>query len=284
MRDKTLKNVVTWIAFILLVAPGARAQAQLSGPTLDEPFHMPTLTDTSTLDVVVVEPWHVDTINGTTRQKLINIHVDDWWPGVEIRVPVRLIVPLQGTVAGFVITGSALEGTGEGDKSISAGPQVALDGGVGVVMTKIKSLGSYPELSSLPTRTALRNRFLQEDLDWRYTEFYFWGAIMMRAITAAFDDDLVPARPGHCLRRLQERHHPAGFIYSRRAHRRGTEHPSHSRPARRFGPTTRSPLPRLRQPTVTMTPPPLQACHRAISRGLIMTKATAPTPACWTWR
>ncbi|MDG2048165.1 MAG: hypothetical protein P8J79_13220 [Halioglobus sp.] len=124
MRDKTLKNVVTWLAFILLVAPGTRAQAQLSGPTLDEPFYMPTLTDTSTLDVVVVEPWHVDTVSGTTRQKLINIHVDDWWPGVKIRVPVRLIVPLQGTVAGFVITGSALEGTGEGDKNISAGPQV----------------------------------------------------------------------------------------------------------------------------------------------------------------
>ena len=190
MRDKTLKNVVIWLVFLLLAAAGARAQAQPSGPTLDEPFHMPTLTDTSTLDVVVVEPWHVDTIDGTTRQKLINIHVDDWWPGVEIRVPVRLIVPLQGTVEGFVITGSALEGTGEGDKSISAGPRVALDGGVGVVMTKIKSLGSYPELPSLPTRTALRNRFLQEDLDWRYTEFYFWGAIMMRAITAAFDDDL----------------------------------------------------------------------------------------------
>ena len=34
-----------------------------SGPTLDEPFHMPTMTDTSTLDVVVVEGWHVDTIN-----------------------------------------------------------------------------------------------------------------------------------------------------------------------------------------------------------------------------
>ena len=185
MRDKTLKNVVTWIAFILLVAPGARAQAQLSGPTLDEPFHMPTLTDTSTLDVVVVEPWHVDTINGTTRQKLINIHVDDWWPGVEIRVPVRLVVPLQGSVQGFVITGTRLDGTGEGDKAMTASDHVALDGGVGVVMTKIKPIrfNFYPELPTLPSEAVLRNRFLQEDLDWRYTEFYFWGAIMMRAIT-----------------------------------------------------------------------------------------------------
>lgn len=192
MRDKTLKNVVTWIAFILLVAPGARAQAQLSGPTLDEPFHMPTLTDTSTLDVVVVEPWHVDTINGTTRQKLINIHVDDWWPGVEIRVPVRLVVPLQGSVQGFVITGTRLDGTGEGDKAMTASDHVALDGGVGVVMTKIKPIrfNFYPELPTLPSEAVLRNRFLQEDLDWRYTEFYIWGAIKMRAITAAFDDEL----------------------------------------------------------------------------------------------
>ena len=75
---------------------------------------MPTMTDTSTLDVVVVEGWHVDTIDGTTRQKLINIHVDDWWMGVEIRVPVRLIVPLQGSVDGFIIGGSG--GSGEGDQ------------------------------------------------------------------------------------------------------------------------------------------------------------------------
>ncbi|MCP4741642.1 MAG: hypothetical protein GY871_05345, partial [Actinomycetales bacterium] len=65
------------------------------GPTPAEPFHMPTMTDTSTLDIVVVEDWHVDTIDGTTRQKLIDIHVDDWWEGVEIRVPVRLVVPLK---------------------------------------------------------------------------------------------------------------------------------------------------------------------------------------------
>ncbi|MCX2978775.1 family 16 glycoside hydrolase [Candidatus Marimicrobium litorale] len=190
MKDRTPDRILRWVVAILLVVVGAQAQAQPSGPTLDEPFHMPTLTDTSTLDVVVVEPWHVDTINGTTRQKLINIHVDDWWPGVEIRVPVRLVVPLQGSVQGFVITGARLEGTGEGDKAMTASDEVALDGGVGVVMTKIKSLPNYPELSSLPTQTALRNRFLQEDLDLRYSEVYMWGAVMMRAITAAFDDDL----------------------------------------------------------------------------------------------
>ena len=58
-----------------------------TGPTLSEPFHMPTMTDTSTLDVVVVEDWHVDTIDGTTRQKLIDIHVDVWWDDIEIVYP-----------------------------------------------------------------------------------------------------------------------------------------------------------------------------------------------------
>ena len=159
-----------------------------SGPTLEEPFHMPTLIDTSTLDVIVLEDWHVDNINGTTRQKLINIHVDNWWMGVEIRVPVRLIAPLEGSVDGFVISGAALPDTG--DMQLFAGEQVAIDGGVGVVKTKIKSIDQYPDL---PSTSTLRNRFL-EDLDWRYTEFYLWSAIMMRSITAAFDDDVF--RPG----------------------------------------------------------------------------------------
>jgi hypothetical protein len=163
----------------------------VSGPTLDEPFYMPTMTDTRTLDVVVVEDWHVDTIDGTTRQKLINIHVDNWWQGVEIRVPVRLIVPLQGSVEGFVITGSGLSGTGEGDKELFSGEQIAIDGGVGVVMTKIKTITSYP---GLPSPSTLQNRFL-EDLDWRYTKGFFWGAIMMRSITAAFDDDMFQPGP-----------------------------------------------------------------------------------------
>ena len=161
------------------------------GPTPDEPFHMPTLTDTSTLDVVVIEPWHVDSIDGTTRQKLIDIHVDDWWEGVEIRVPVRLVVPLNGTVEGFVISGSGLNEQSDGDEPVSASDRIALDAGAGVVTTKIKSLGYYPDL---PQKGQIRARF-GETLDWRYSEYYLWGAIMMRSITAAFDDELFQSGP-----------------------------------------------------------------------------------------
>ena len=73
-----LASLMPSIALAQGAGPGdATGSVQLSGPTLDEPFHMPTMTDTTTLDVVVVEPWHVDTIDGTTRQKIIDIHVDD---------------------------------------------------------------------------------------------------------------------------------------------------------------------------------------------------------------
>ena len=58
--------------------------------------------------------------------------------------------------------------------------------------TKIRSLtnGYYPDL---PPYGVVQARFA-ETLDWRYTEYFVWSAIMMRAITAAFDDELF--RPG----------------------------------------------------------------------------------------
>ena len=161
-----------------------------AGPTFEEPFHLPSLRDPSTLDVEIVEDWHVDTIDGTTRQKVINIHVDDWWPGVEIRVPVRMIVPLNASAQGFTITGAGLDDF-EGDHPISSDKQVALDAGAGVVITKIKSVNSYPEL---PSENMMRQRF-GTTLDWRYSEYFLWGSIMMRSITAAFAEEEIQAGP-----------------------------------------------------------------------------------------
>lgn len=180
------------VALAQIAAPGdATGTVRLSGPTLDEPFHMPTMTDASTLDVVVLEDWHVDTVGGTTRQKLIDIHVDDWWTDEEIRVPVRLIVPLTGTASGFVIGGR--EGPDDGDQELfeSNGTQLAIEGGVGVVTPMITGLENYPDLPSTPE---LRERFI-ETLDYRYTEYFLWSAIMMRSITAAFDERLIEAGP-----------------------------------------------------------------------------------------
>ncbi len=187
-----LASLLPSVALAQGAGPGdAAGSVQLSGPTLDEPFHMPTMTDASTLDVVVLEDWHVDTVGGTTRQKLIDIHVDHWWTGVEIRVPVRLIVPLTGTASGFVIGGKGTPAVGDQQLFVSDGTALAIDGGVGVVTPLITGLGNYPDLPSDPV---LRDRFI-ETLDYRYSEYFLWSAIMMRSITAAFDDSLIQPGP-----------------------------------------------------------------------------------------
>ncbi len=187
-----LASLLPSVALAQGAGPGdATGSVQLSGPTLDEPFHMPTMTDASTLDVVVLEDWHVDTVGGTTRQKLIDIHVDDWWSGEEIRVPVRLIVPLTGTASGFVIGGKGTPAVGDQQLYVSDGTALAIAGGVGVVTPLITGLSNYPDL---PSESVLRDRFIAT-LDYRYTEYFLWSAIMMRSITAAFDDSLIQPGP-----------------------------------------------------------------------------------------
>ena len=94
-----MKRLATAAAALLLCAAaplGAGAQ-----PLWDPAEFL----DESTLDVVVLDDWHVDTVNGLTRQKLVDIHVAEWWPGFEYRVRVRYIVPLGGPATGIHLTG-----------------------------------------------------------------------------------------------------------------------------------------------------------------------------------
>jgi hypothetical protein len=52
IMNQTIRREVACGATLLLLTGSAQAQ------TLEEPFHMPTMTDTSTLDIVIVEDWH----------------------------------------------------------------------------------------------------------------------------------------------------------------------------------------------------------------------------------
>ena len=52
IMNQTIRRGVACGATLLLLTGSAQAQ------TLEEPFHMPTMTDTSTLDIVIVEDWH----------------------------------------------------------------------------------------------------------------------------------------------------------------------------------------------------------------------------------
>ena len=158
-----LASLMPSIALAQGAGPGdATGSVQLSGPTLDEPFHMPTMTDASTLDVVVLEDWHVDTVGGTTRQKLIDIHVDDWWSGEEIRVPVRLIVPLTGTASGFVIGGKGTPAVGDQQLYVSDGTALAIAGSAfGGVESDNDALSQIAEL-----KQELAELKQQDSQDW----------------------------------------------------------------------------------------------------------------------
>jgi hypothetical protein len=58
-------------------------------------FNTEVILDESTLDIKILQDWRVDEVTGTTRQKLIEINVAEWWPGQDFRIPVRMIVPMK---------------------------------------------------------------------------------------------------------------------------------------------------------------------------------------------
>ena len=120
---------------------------QMSANTLGEEsdlFDIDAIRDDSTLDIEVLQDWHVDMVNGTTRQKLIEVTVAEWWPGFDYRVPVRFIVPLNGKAKGFHITGEHIAEALEEDAILDDLDAKLIAGGVGVVCTVVKPLKESP--------------------------------------------------------------------------------------------------------------------------------------------
>ena len=83
------------LAALTIVETSATAFAEDSGVKHDV-FKTEEILDESTLDIKILQDWHVDEVTGSTRQKLIEINVAQWWPGQDYRIPVRMIVPLKG--------------------------------------------------------------------------------------------------------------------------------------------------------------------------------------------
>ena len=137
----------------------------------------------STLDIDILQDWHGDEVTGSTRQKLIEINVAQWWPGQDYRIPVRMIVPLKAKAKGFHITGAnPYEGLME-DSRTTAFQAKLLAGGVGIVKTHVKAFRQIPGMRALEQK--MGRRFL-EDLNPRYTTIWIWSMTLMRATTAAY--------------------------------------------------------------------------------------------------
>lgn len=149
----------------------------------DDLFETTEIRDVSTLDAKVLQDWHVDTVNGKTRQKLIEIKVAEWWPGQDYRVPVRMIVPRERKAKGFHITGGHPYKSLRKDAQMSRLESRLLEGGVGVVYTIVQPLQGLPGGAVLSR--AMSDRFGQS-LNPRHTDMWIWSMTLMRAVTAAY--------------------------------------------------------------------------------------------------
>jgi len=153
-------------------------------------FEIERIRDASTLDIDVIEDWHLDSFGGLTHQKLIEITVTEWWPGEVFRVPVRMVTPANGATD-FVITGGTI--CVNGDQVPGELEQAMLRNGVGVVYTRVTPLNDYRQ----GLEAEMFGHFLEAG-NMRFTPAWIWGMIEMRAITAVLEETehILPGKIG----------------------------------------------------------------------------------------
>jgi hypothetical protein len=180
------RNFLKHTAATLLCIIGA---ASLSMPAVAAPaatdsiFSTEEILDESTLETKILQVWHKDTVTGTTRQKLVEINVAQWWPGQDYRIPVRMIVPLEGKAKGFHITGGNEVKFLSKDINPNAFDTKLLAHGVGIVKTVVKVFEQIPGKQGLQKEMG---KLFLEDLNPRYNPVWIWSMTLMRATTAAF--------------------------------------------------------------------------------------------------
>ncbi|MEM7143522.1 MAG: hypothetical protein AAF591_00210 [Verrucomicrobiota bacterium] len=171
-------------AFALgLISIAGVTSSRAASAKFDSIFSTEEILDESTLETKVLQDWHTDTISGSTRQKLVEINVAQWWPGQDFRIPVRMIVPLEGKAKGFHITGANTVEFLSKDIKPNAFDARLLANGVGVVKTVVKPLEQIPGKKGVEAKM---NRLFFKDLNPRYSNVWIWTMTLMRATTAAY--------------------------------------------------------------------------------------------------
>ena len=180
-RIRIMASLVILAAF-MIVAASAADSAEDSVVKWDI-FNIEEILDESTLDIKTLEDWHTDKPTGSTRQKLIEIKVAEWWPGQDYRIPVRMIVPLEGKAKGFHITGGNPYEALVKDSKPNAFQAKLLANGVGIVKTVVKSLNQIPGKQGLEQEMG---QLFLKDLNPRYMKLWIFSMTLMRATTAAY--------------------------------------------------------------------------------------------------
>lgn len=175
------------IAAVLLSLVSARADITIGK------FDMASIRDTSTLETKVLMDWHANPKDASIRQKLVEITVCEWWPGMKVRLPVTMLAPASG-----VCTNLLIENTGLQPKPAAAnGAKLRLlkEHGVGLVFIGMVPIDAMEPVGKL--HLMMEEHFIQTK-DTRYTPAWIWGISDMRALTAAVAEKDV-FRPGKVL-------------------------------------------------------------------------------------
>ena len=145
---RKLKSIITVLFCLSLPLIGAdkKPLTKEESAKVNSIFNTEEILDENTLETKTLQDWHPV---GATRQKLIEINVAQWWPGQDYRIPVRLIVPLEGKAKGFSITGANPYETLMKDARPTDFQAKLLAGGVGIVKTFVKALRQAQELRHL---------------------------------------------------------------------------------------------------------------------------------------
>jgi hypothetical protein len=144
---------------------------------------MEEIRNAGSLDVEVIEDWHLVKGEVNTRQKYATIRVGELWPGQDLRIPVRFIVPENRKAMGFHLTGGNRLQVISSDAEPRGVDVLLLEGGVGLVQTLVQNLQSIDQAQ---LGSAMERKFI-ETLNPHYSiQYWGWPAIIMRAVTAAY--------------------------------------------------------------------------------------------------
>jgi hypothetical protein len=182
---KKISSILLFLLCVSAIVAQNGIQSEKKDTSLNPMFNIEEILDESTLEIKILEDWHVDTLTGTTRQKLIEINVAEWWPGQDYRIPVRLIVPLEGKAKGFHITGNNEAEFLSKDINPNAFDTKLLANGVGIVKTVVKVINKIPGKQGL--QKEMEKKFM-EDPNPRYNPIWIWSMTLMRATTAAYTE------------------------------------------------------------------------------------------------
>ena len=143
-------------------------------------FGLKEIRDTTSLETKVLMDWHPNAKDAAIRQKLVEITVCEWWPGMKVRLPVTMLAPAQG-----VCTNVLIENTGLQPKPAAAtGAKLRLlkEHGVGLVFIGMVPIDAMEPVGKL--HLMMEERFIKTK-NARYTPAWIWGISDMRALTAA---------------------------------------------------------------------------------------------------